>query len=67
MMKKVKMLVELEYDADGMHGGEYDKQAKRWFMDHVLLNNTEAGRLVLHSNEIGDEVGTVHVLEVHPF
>lgn len=66
-IKKIKLLVEVDYDADGMHGGEYDKPAKCWFMENVLLNKTEAGRLILHSNEIGDEIGTVHVLEVYPF
>lgn len=67
-MAKVKMLVELDYDAESMHSGDQDKYAKKWFMDNVLLNKTEAGFLVLHSNEIGDEVvGVVRVLEVHPF
>lgn len=66
-MAKVKMLVELEYDADVAHSGDRDKAAKQWFMDNVLLNKSEDGQLILHSNEIGDTVGTVHVLEVYPF
>lgn len=66
-MSKIRMLVELEYDAETAHSGDKDKAAKQWFMDQVLLNKTEAGRLILHSNEIGDELGTLHVLEVYPF
>ena len=61
-MRKIRMLVEVEYDAVGMHGDE--PESKRWFMENVLLD--KAG-LLLHSNEIGDTVGTVLVLEVHPF
>lgn len=34
------------------------------FMECVLLNKTEEGKLILHSNEIGDEVGTVRVLQI---
>jgi len=59
-MTKLKMLVELDYDADTMHGTDGD--SVRWFAENVLGNTTEDGRLVLHSNEIGDEVGTVLVL-----
>jgi hypothetical protein len=61
---KVRMLVELEYDAEIMHSGEADKAAKKWFMENVLLDKTG---LLLHSNEIGDTLGTVRVIEVHPF
>lgn len=64
-MAKVQMLVELDYDAETMHSD--DTASKRWFMEDILLNNTEDGGLVLHSNEIGDSVGTVKVLTVYPF
>lgn len=64
---KLRMLIELEYDPQTMHSGDADKESKRWFMENVLLNKTEEGRLILHSNELGDELGTVNVLEVHPF
>lgn len=54
------MIVELDYP----DGERMEKDEKCWFMENVLLD--QAG-LLLHSNEIGDTVGTVHVLEVHPF
>lgn len=66
-MQKVRLEIELEYDAESMHSGNSDVEAKRWFMENVLLNTSEPGRLILHSNEIGDEIGTVRVLTVYPF
>ena len=57
-MKKIKMIVELTYDAAIMHGR--DKEAKRWFFHDILLR----GDLILHSNEIGDEVGIIKVQEI---
>ena len=59
---KIRMMVELEYEPEIMHGNDQD--AKRWFMEHVLL---DPNGLILHSNDIGDSVGTLRVLEVHPF
>jgi hypothetical protein len=63
-MAKVKMLVELDYDAETMHSGDKCKESKQWFMETILLD--KAG-LILHSNEIGDTLGVVHVIDVHPF
>ena len=63
-MSKIKMLVELDYDAEMMHSGDADKEAKLWFMENVLLDKHG---LILHSNEIGDHIGLINVLEVHPF
>ncbi len=57
---KIKMTVVLDYEA----GDRMDKEEKRWFMQNVLLD--KAG-LLLHSNEIGDTLGRVNVLEVYPF
>ncbi len=57
---KIRMMVELDYD----DGERMDNEEKRWFMENVLLDKVG---LLLHSNEIGDTVGTLHVLEVHPF
>ena len=62
-MAKLKMLIELDYDAEVMHGTEGD--SLEWFANYVLMNTADDGRLILHSNEIGDEVGTVRVLVVH--
>lgn len=58
-MKKIKLLIELKYDDKIMHGGDTDKEAKDWFFGEVLKD-----KLILHSNEIGDEIGTVKVLEI---
>jgi len=59
-MKKLLMLVELEYDADMMHSGDNDSDAKDWFFNRVLRKD----RLWLHSDEIGDCVGDIRVLSI---
>lgn len=59
---KIKLLVELEYDARSMHGD--DPEAIEWFHKDILKGTDEL--LILHSNELGDEVGTITVLEVQP-
>jgi hypothetical protein len=46
-----------------MHGTEGD--SLEWFANYVLMNTADDGHLILHSNEIGDEVGAVRVLVVH--
>ncbi len=56
-MTKLILLIELNYDAETMHGN--DEEAREWFFS-ILTND----RLILHSNEIGDEIGEVTVLEV---
>jgi hypothetical protein len=56
-MKTVKMLVELTYDNDMMH--EDDADGIAWFNDEVL-----GGEVVAWSNEIGDELGFIKVLEI---
>ena len=61
-MKKLIMEVELEYDDTIMH--EDDPSGMKWFEEGVLRNTTDEGRLILHSNEIGDEVGTIKVLAI---
>ena len=58
---KINLLVELDYDGATMHGT--DLEAIQWFRE-VILNGTK-GELILHSNEIGDEVGTINVLRVY--
>jgi len=61
-MKKLKLEIELTYDDELMHSGDSDPQSKAWFTREVLLK--EEGGLILHSNEIGDEVGEVRVLSI---
>jgi hypothetical protein len=51
------MIVDLE--VDGLVFDPKDSEEASWFANNVL-----AGFLVLHSNEIGDEVGLVRVLKV---
>ena len=56
-MKTIKMLVELTYDNNIMH--EDDADGIAWFNDEVLN-----GEVVAWSNEIGDELGFIKVLEI---
>ena len=61
------MLVELTYNAESMHSGEKDKDAKDWFFKDILGIKRKHD-LVLHSNEIGDEIVIIKVLKIanHP-
>jgi len=59
-MKKIKLVVELEYDDKIMHGEE--QCMKDWFFNDILLGKT--GLLLLHSNEIADCVGAIEGLEI---
>ena len=61
-MAKILMTVELEYDADVMHGD--DEESIAWFFDEIL--SEEKGLLLLHSNELGDTIGTIRVLSTTP-
>lgn len=56
-MAKLRMTIELEYDADSMYGDDND--SKEWFFGDVL--GADSG-LTLFSDEIGDFVGTVQVI-----
>jgi hypothetical protein len=55
-MAKIRLEIELEYDAENMHGD--DPESRAWFFHQVL---GEAGELLLHSNYIGDTIGQVTV------
>ena len=57
-MKKIKMVVELSYD-EIMHGNTPEEMS--WFLGQVLGDKVG---LLLHSNEIGDTVGQIEVLEI---
>jgi hypothetical protein len=54
------MTIEFEYDVKTMHG--YDEHAKDWFFNEILSG--VKGELSLHSNDIGDFIGVVKVLEI---
>ncbi len=56
-MATIRMTIELEYDADTMHGD--DPVGEQWFYGEVL--GADSG-LTLFSDEIGDIVGTVQVI-----
>lgn len=58
-MKTIKMLLELTYEDDLIHGN--CPEGIGYFYKEVL--GDKAG-LMLHSNELGDTVGTVNVLEI---
>ena len=55
-MKTIKLKIELTYDDNFFHGD--DEEEKEWFFESVLDEE-----LILHSNEIGDTVGTVKVIK----
>lgn len=59
-MAKIKIEIELEYDADLMYG--IDKDAKDWFFNHILKGRE--GELILHSNDMGDTIGDVCVIKI---
>lgn len=61
-MKKLVLTVLLEYDDTIMHGEDADSIA--WFYNNVLSNPKDGCGLILHSNEIGDEVGSIRVIKI---
>ena len=60
-MKKIKLLIELSYDAELWYSGNKDKEGKDWFFKDVLGSKIK-NDLVLHSNEI-DTIGTVKIIK----
>jgi hypothetical protein len=65
-MKKIKMIVELEYDDAIMHGE--NKDSRNWFIVSVLgaSGKDPDARLILHSQHLGDEVGTIELISLLP-
>lgn len=59
-MAKLTLTIELDYDAETMHGD--DAESKAWFFSEIL--HDEIGELLLHSNNIGDTLGVVRVISV---
>ena len=59
-MAKIRMMVELTYDAKTWHGK--DAEAKEWFFNGILKSRRK-NDLLLHSNEVGDQIGPIKVLE----
>jgi hypothetical protein len=60
-MKTIKIIAELRYDDKLMHGKT--KEGIDWFYNDILKCRKK-NYLVLHSNEIGDEIGTVKILTI---
>ncbi len=58
-MKTIKLLLELTYEDDIVHGN--CPEALGYFYKEVLGDRIG---LMLHSNELGDTIGTVKVLEI---
>ena len=63
-MKTIKMTVEFTYDEQLMHSGDECAESKEWFYEDILKNRIDGGKLILHSNEIGDEIGDIKVLSI---
>jgi hypothetical protein len=61
-MKTLRLIVDLTYDEQIMHGE--DKESIDWFFENVMRNNTVNEQLILHSNYIGDEVGEIKLIEI---
>lgn len=59
-MAKLRLEIELEYDDELMHSN--DKVAIKWFHEEILLG--DSGLLLLHSNELGDNVGKVRGIKI---
>lgn len=59
-MKKQKMIVELEYDDQLMHGD--CEESKSFFNSEILTS--DKGLLLLHSNTLGDGVGKITVIRL---
>lgn len=59
--KTIRLEIELTYDADLMYGDDAD--GLTWFYDEVLLDLDNEG-LILHSNMVGEEIGTVKIISI---
>ena len=59
-MSKLRLLVELDYDAVMWEGDLAEN--RQWFFEQVLLGPD----LILHDNEVGDDIGALRVLEIEP-
>jgi hypothetical protein len=59
-VKTLKLQIELTYDDTVMH--DEDIESVAWF--HTILTDKTPGNLLLHSQEIGDEIGTVIVTKI---
>lgn len=56
--KQLKIEAVITYEPDIMYGN--DEESKKWFFEEILKDE-----LVLHSNEIGDEIGTMKITKIY--
>jgi len=61
-MKTLKMVVELTYDDNTMH--DDIQESIDWFRNDILLQECEGDGLILHSNDLGDSIGEIKVLQI---
>lgn len=57
-MKTLRMVVDFEYDDQMMHDPTPD--SIQWFREEILGDP----ELILHSNEVGDEIGSIRVVSI---
>lgn len=58
-MAKLQLVIELDFD-DKIYGAFSDDESERdWFYNHLL-----GDELILHSNLVGDAVGSVTVVNI---
>lgn len=61
--KTLRLVIDLTYDPDTMHGD--DAEGIDWFFNDILMRRGSEEALILHCNEIGDEIGTVKVISIN--
>ena len=61
-MKTIKLTVELTYNDEVMH--ENDQESIDWFYNDILKQQQNDELLLLHSNEIGDTIGEIKVIDI---
>ena len=60
-LKKLKIEAVFSYDVEAMHFGDKAPDDKAWFLGEILLKDT----LIVHSNEIGDEIGMLKIIKIN--
>ena len=59
MNRKIRLVIDLDVDTYLMHAFSLDESERDWFRNHVLGDD-----LLLHSNLIGDTIGSVSVVNI---
>ncbi len=61
-MKTIKLEVELTYDNEVIH--DDDPESLEWFYNNILKQSESDELLLLHSNEFGDTIGEIKVINI---